>query len=184
MAKFDLILDDLLPVIQILENALNHRPIPQGLPHYDLEGAISSASAYSYALSSLNGKEHLNSQTLIEMALGLKKGYHDLWERPFPIGLEEGQALFSAILEQPMKQMIQEFRKMVSITSIEQHNYTPRITFDADYEVKMFNLWLDKMKYLFSGSDSDNEVEIPTTPKSSNKCSLGIAAILFALWFA
>lgn len=182
--KFDLILDDLLPVIQILENALKHRPTPQGLPHFDLESAISSASAYSYALQALTGKEHLRSQDLIELALGLKQGYHDLWERPFPIGFEEGQRLFSAMLERPMTQMIQEFKKMTSITSEAEHNYTPKITFEAEYETKMFLLWLDKMKYKYLSDNLYDDVEIyqERSQYNASPFGLGVAAFLFGFW--
>ncbi|WP_386689911.1 hypothetical protein [Lonepinella sp. MS14437] len=168
MPTFNLNSDDLQPVIDILDEALLNRPEPIGIPHYDIDSAIASAREYSDAIDELSDPDiQLDAWDLQHLAQSMANGYKEFWESPFPIGLETGQILFSAILEKPMRELSRNLKKILRNLEIDDNN--PLINIDAEKEVDAFNEWLETTQ---------------TTNKSnkSSCCGWILAAGLFGYW--
>jgi len=80
--------------------------------------------------------------------------YHDLWKRPFPHGLEEGQALFTAVLRKPLEEYLNQLERFLS--AINDPDQRPRqyiadmidlkAVFDVEDEVNAFHAWLKRSR--------------------------------------
>lgn len=141
MPIFNLDFDDLKPIIEILEEALLNKIEPSGIAHYDVDSAISSAHQYSHAIDELsNPSVELDAWDFQHIVEKMAQGYKDFWEQPFPAGLEEGQFLFSAILEKPMRDLLKNLKAILKERDFA--NNRPLISLDAEKEVDAFNNWL------------------------------------------
>lgn len=144
MPVFNLDFGDLEPVIEILEDALLNRAEPSGIAYYDVDSAIASASEYSSAIEDLSDPSvELDAWDFQHIVEKMAQGYKDFWEQPFPAGLEEGQFLFSAILEKPMKELLRNLKYILKEKDFD--NNRPLISIDAEKEVNAFNKWLESI---------------------------------------
>lgn len=181
MISINLDYDDLPAIIEILDDALLNRPIPSGLPHFDLDSAICSASDYSDAIKELSKPGTvLDAWYFQYFAKKLSNGYKTFWMRPFPYGLERGQFLFSAILERVIRDLSLNLKKILKEREFK--NDKPFISLNAEEEVRSFTLWLEELES--EAYSSNNEPLFPSSnkKKSSSNCKLLLAAALFGFW--
>lgn len=169
MPVFHLDVEDLQPIIDIIEDGFFNKPEPSGVAHYDLDSAIYSAHAYGEAIEELADPDVImdawDFRRLVEQLI---EGYHALWERPFPNGLEEGQYLFSAMMEKPLKVLLKNLKSILKNQDYDDSK--PLIYVDAEREADAFNHWLEQKR------------RNPNFLHKSMDWSLVIAAGLFGYW--
>lgn len=147
-ADFLLSAKELAPIILVLRNGLIQRPTPEGTPHFDLQSALESAENYFHSVRELGeAGGNLSADDLLKTAEGMVAGYHCLWERPFPLGLEKGQILAAAVLERPMRDLLRGLERLVDQAEHDDLPAEPLLTLDADEEAERFNNWLDTLPY-------------------------------------
>lgn len=169
MPIFHLDFDDLPPIIDILEEGLLNKPEPEGFSHYDLDSAIYSAHAFDEAIEELSKTEiAMDSWDFQRLVEQMVEGYHALWAQPFPEGLEEGQYLFSAMLEKVLKELLKNLKSIVRDRYYD--DTKPLVYLDAEKEVEVFNHWLENRK------------EHSSVANKSTNWSLVLAAGLFGYW--
>ena len=137
---------ELQDVIDLLRKGLIQRPTPEGLPHPDLSAAISPASdTYFGGLQSLESDSpDLSFDHLKQAVEKMVAGYHLLWERPFPHGLEMGQILYAAILERPMRELLKVLEEeRASLVADGRRQRT--LVIEAEEELARFNVWFDEL---------------------------------------
>ncbi|MDP8174799.1 hypothetical protein [Phocoenobacter skyensis] len=170
---FNLNTDDLPPIIDVLKDALFNRPEPDYFYYDNLDSAIVSAIDYAEAIDKCRyATGTLYAADLLEIAEKMASGYTSLWKHSFPKGLEQGQALFSQILEKPMRQLLRNLELLVDPNNTTKLT-SPLITLEAEREVDYFNNWRESIEYDYDDEDST---------KSHNFSSLLLAAGLFGLW--
>ncbi len=134
--------DELLPIIDILRDGLLQRPMPEGTPHRDLKAALKSAESFFKSTSKITKtRRNLSARDLQKTAQGMVEGYHCLWQRPFPYGLEAGQTLASAVLERPIRDMLRSLQRIVEQSERDNLPAEPLIHLDAEEEMAHFNNW-------------------------------------------
>ncbi|MCF6178984.1 MAG: hypothetical protein L3J63_06305 [Geopsychrobacter sp.] len=116
--------------------------------------------------------EQLTAQDLLLATDGMVAGYHALWQQPFPYGLEAGQQLFSAVLERPMRDLLNGLEALKSGSTPEM----PLLVLDAEAELECFNHWVDELP----GYERQG-----LRPETTHSCGLGSLAASFLLgwWF-
>ena len=144
-AELTLSVDELPPVVQVLKDALVRRPIPDGVPCYDLRTALDCCDEYFCGIRAISEADaNFSSDDLLDAVESMAAGYHSLWACRFPLGLEVGQPLFSAVLERPMRDLV----RVLEPCQAEDGDDFPfeMVTLDAEDELKCFNSWHDSLQ--------------------------------------
>lgn len=135
--------DELALAVKTLSEALTMRPNPEGAAHSDLNRAVKSCSEYFDGMSALTEEGgEFKGRDLIQATGKISSGYHNLWRRPFPPGMEIGQALFSAVLERPMRDLLRELQSCAD-PEIQASPEKSPLELDAKVELNIFTFWLD-----------------------------------------
>lgn len=168
---------NLKPLIRKIEQVFINKALPSGHPWGDLQDATAmfgsagdSLSATIVALNGLNDSVFTASnpsdesvrQAVVRLETPLDnvlKAFRTFWERPFPVGLEQGQYLASAILERPLRQLLQVLEKVVmtiddpagAVAQYGTASFNLNVVFQAEEEAERFEEWCRNMK-----QNSDN----------------------------
>lgn len=153
----------------MLREVLQYYPSPDGKPLDDISGLIEEmnrvlkqniedlAKATDNLTAEVLINEYVPGETIRqavarieEPLLNMLTCYHDFWKRPFPVGLEEGQMLFTAILRKPVEEYLGQLEKILFI--IENPHKTSekygissvnlKTAFDIEDVVNTFREWL------------------------------------------
>jgi hypothetical protein len=68
--------------------------------------------------------------------------YHDLWRRSFPPGLEQGQVLFGAVMERPLRILLR-YLEDVGKSDPAGDELPGEVILEADEEIERLDSWLN-----------------------------------------
>ncbi|MGE4579235.1 MAG: hypothetical protein AB7F21_06815 [Desulfuromonadales bacterium] len=179
---FDCDSEKLDEVIEILKNGLALRPTPAGLPYDNLEAAMTATDDYFEKLQEIGeGRSGFEGDDLLDLATGMVAAYHRLWESPFPSGLEAGQALFSAILERPLRDLL---RGLMAVREGETAGHEPLLLLDSKEEVAYFIDWVRSQPAYPAGIGRlQPRRSTPVTGKQNFGYGSLAASFLLGWWF-
>ena len=124
---------ELRKVIKVLQDAFVNRPVPAGSPYYGIDGALACVNdRIVKAVDQLGGPFDrlgalLAMKTVAESVMSsavadvekaivrLVDSYHGVWRFPFPAGLEQGQILVSAVVEQILRKIMAGLELMIDV---------------------------------------------------------------------
>lgn len=132
---YQVLAQELKPVIREIQNAFVNRPVPEGSPIRDmafcsamwinpLEGIFKNITSdlnklgqlmmpSKEAVSSLDIRIYIKSiRQSIDKVIDI---FHDIWKRPFPVEYADGQPLFSAVPEMIIRKCLTLFEQIVDI---------------------------------------------------------------------
>lgn len=171
MPTFNLDIDDLAEIVEILEEGLLNRPEPDEFPNFDIQSAIEEAEAFSRAVEKLSDPETvLDGWDFKYLVEDMVEGYHQFWQHPFPTGLEKGQFLFSAAMEATMRAIRKQLKTIICDNEDGFYDPKPLVFVNPEREVNAFLTWYE------------NEAKTSySSHKKSNLSSL-ITAGIFGYW--
>ena len=124
--------EELSPLTVMLREVLQYYPSPEGKPLEDISGLIDEmnrvlkqnieglVTATDNLTAEVLAKKYAPRETIRqavtrieEPLLNMIACYHDFWKRPFPVGLEEGQMLFTAILKKPVEEYLEQLEMIL-----------------------------------------------------------------------
>ena len=154
---FTLDRDALIPIIDLLQDALLHRPeMDEHDPYDDVDEALENASPFFEGFQDLIAMqdEGLDEQVMMKTAMAMTEGYQAYWERPFPPGLEAGQPLFSAVMEKPMRDLIRFLKAIASGSekTVANDLFSPQLVLDPEEEMIRFQDWREEQEEKRSAS--------------------------------
>ena len=168
---YHVLAEELGPLTAMLREVLQYYPSPDGKPLEDISGLIeemnrvleqnirSLAKATDSLAAEVLVDGHVPRETIRQVVAGIEEpllnmitSYYDFWERPFPVGMEDGQALFTAILRKPVEEYLGQLERILFI--IENPHKTSgrydisrvdlKTAFDIEDVVNTFHEWLKR----------------------------------------
>jgi len=162
----------LKPLIREIEQVFINKIPPSGNPWVDFQeasdmfgSAMESLSATIAALNGLNEivfaatnpSDESVRQTVARVKYPLDNvlnAFRTFWGRPFPVGLEQGQYLASAIMERPLRQLLQVLEQVVmsiddpagAVARYGTASFDLEVVFQAEEEAQRFEEWCQNIK--------------------------------------
>lgn len=128
--------------ITLLRNAFIDRPVPAGNPFDDLDGPRELLDHFCEAVRLVVIVSGNSGGQFIEALQRAVEIYHNLWRRPFPEGLERGQALFGAVMEKPLRILLRHLEG-VPERETAADDLPDEVVLEADEEIERVVEWLD-----------------------------------------
>ncbi len=129
---YHVLAEELWPLASMLREVLQYFPSPEGRPLEDISGLIEKmnhvlkqnigdlAKASDNLTAEVLAKEYATREAIRqavsrieEPLLNMVTCYHSFWKRPFPVGLEDGQMLFTAILRKPVEEYLEQLEMIL-----------------------------------------------------------------------
>lgn len=163
--------EELGPITAMFREVLQYYPSPDGKPLEDISELIDEMnhalkknfealiSATGSLMTEVLLKENVPQEAVRQAAVRIEEtlssmliSYHDFWKRPFPHGLEDGQALFTAVIRKPLEEYLTQLERFLS--AINDPDRRPqqyiadminlKAVFDVKDEVNAFHTWLKR----------------------------------------